>query len=164
MEYLYPFIGTDEETILWWQMIIRATIVFVIALIMIRIGGKRMFGKHSAFDIVLGIVLGSILGRAITGNAPFLSSIIAGFTLVFLHWLLAFLAYRLDFLGQYIKGNFQCLVENGEIKWDVMKRNNITENDLMEAVRMHGNGASIDSIRSAYYERSGDITVQIKKD
>ena len=161
MEFLYQFIGTDEETILWWQMIIRATIVFIIALIMIRIGGKRIFGKHSAFDIVLGIVLGSILGRAITGNAPFLSSIIAGFTLVALHWLLAFLSYRLNFLGQYIKGNFQCLVENGEINWDTMRKNNITENDLMEAVRMHGNGASISKVKSAYYERSGDITVQL---
>jgi uncharacterized membrane protein YcaP (DUF421 family) len=162
METLKIFIGSDADTILWWQVMIRAIIIFFIALVMVRFGGKRIFGKHTAFDIVLGIVLGSILGRAITGNAPFLTSIIAAFTLVFLHWLIAFFSIKWDLIGRLVKGNFQLLVKDGEIQWDNMKKNNISERDLHEAIRLHGNGAEVEKIETAYYERSGEISIQLK--
>lgn len=162
METLEVFIGSDADTILWWQVMIRAAIVFFLSLIMVRFGGKRIFGKHTAFDIVLGIVLGSILGRTITGNAPFLTSIVAAFTLVFLHWLIAFTSMKWDFFGVLVKGHFQILIKDGEIQWDNMKKNNISERDLHEAIRMEGNGAKVDDIETAYYERSGDISIQLK--
>lgn len=162
MEVLQYLIGSDADTILWWQVIIRATIVFLFAIIMVRLGGKRIFGKHTAFDIVLGIVLGSILGRTITGSAPFLASMIAASTLVFLHWLMAFTSFKWDSFGELVKGNFQVLVKEGEIQWDSMKRNHISERDLQEAIRLLGNGASIEDVKMAHYERSGDISIQVK--
>lgn len=162
MEMIQFLIGSGEETILWWQAAVRATIIFLLAIIMVRLGGKRIFGKHTAFDIVLGIVLGSILGRTITGNAPFLASIIAAFTLVILHWLMALTAFRWDFFGELVKGNFQVLVKDGEIQWESMRRNHISERDLEEAIRLDGNGASIEEVKVAHYERSGDISIQIK--
>lgn len=163
MEMIEYLIGT-EDRILWWQMIVRTTIIFFIALILVRFGGKRIFGKHTAFDIVLGIVLGSILGRAITGGAPFLTSMVAAFTLVLLHMMIAMTSYRWDFIGGLVKGNFQLLVKDGEIQWDNMKRNSISERDLEESMRMQGkNGVDIADIKTAYFERSGDISIQLKK-
>lgn len=162
MEIIQDFIGADKGAILWWQMILRATVIFFLALLMVRLAGKRIFGKHTAFDIVLGIVLGSILGRAITGDAPFLLTLLAAITLVFLHWLVAWVALKWDFVGTLVKGNYQALVKDGEIQWDKMKSNKITEKDLLEAIRLHGGGAPIEDIRSAYYERSGDISIQLR--
>ena len=162
MDMIRDLIGADEGGILWWQMIIRSTVIFFLALIMVRLGGKRIFGKHTAFDIVLGIVLGSILGRAITGNAPFFLTLLAAATLVCLHWLMAFIAVRWDSLGTLVKGNYQVLVKDGEVQWRNMKSNKISERDLLEAIRLHGDGAPIEKIQSAYYERSGDISVQLK--
>lgn len=162
MEMIQYLIGSGEETILWWQAAVRASIVFFLAIIMVRLGGKRIFGKHTAFDIVLGIVLGSILGRTITGNAPFFASIIAAFTLVFLHWLMAVTSFRWDSVGELVKGNFQILVKDGEIQWESMKRNHISERDLQEAIRLLGNGARLEEVKMAHYERSGDISIQIK--
>lgn len=69
-EFIYQIIGAEND-IKWWQMAIRAFIVFLVAIVLIRIGNKRIFGKYSSFDIVLGIILGSILSRAITGNLLF---------------------------------------------------------------------------------------------
>lgn len=162
MDTIHFFIGSDADTILWWQVMIRATIIFCIALVMVRFAGKRIFGKHTAFDIVLGIVLGSVLGRAITAHAPLITSIIAAFTLVFLHWLIAFISMKWDFFGVLVKGHFQILIKDGEIQWENMKKNNISERDLHEAIRIEGNGAKVDDIATAYYERSGDISIQLK--
>lgn len=164
MEMIQYLIGSGADTIMWWQAMIRATIVFFVAIVLVRLGGKRIFGKHTAFDIVMGIVLGSILGRTITGNAPFLASIIAASTLVFLHWLMALTAFRWDYFGELVKGNFQVLVKDGQIQWENMKRNHISERDLQEAIRLDGNGASVEEVKIAHYERSGDISIQIERD
>lgn len=86
--------GIHDETLTWWQMSFRAVGVFFAALLIIRIGNHRIFGKNTAFDIVLGVIYGSVLSRAITGNAPFWPTIAAAFTLVMLHKGLASLAYH----------------------------------------------------------------------
>lgn len=41
-------IGSDSDTITWWQMSIRAVIIFFYLLILIRVGSKRIFGKNTA--------------------------------------------------------------------------------------------------------------------
>ena len=66
-------ISTLNETIDWalginaqqlniWQMGLRAAIVYVAALLMVRIVGDRRFiGKYAAFDVILSIIFGSTL-------------------------------------------------------------------------------------------------------
>jgi uncharacterized membrane protein YcaP (DUF421 family) len=68
------------------QMSLRALVVFILATLMIRIGDKRFMGKSTALDVMLGIVFGSVVSRAITGNAPFFPTLAAGFVLVLAHW------------------------------------------------------------------------------
>jgi uncharacterized membrane protein YcaP (DUF421 family) len=42
-------------------------------------------GKAPAFDMMLGIMVGSIVSRAITGNAPLVPTLAATATLIALH-------------------------------------------------------------------------------
>jgi len=44
------------------QMAARAAIVYALTLVMVRLGKKRFLGKATAFDIILGIMPGSIVG------------------------------------------------------------------------------------------------------
>src|SRR5947207_3800715 len=81
------------------QMSCRAFVMFFIALALIRIAGMRTFGKRSAFDTIIGIMLGAILIRGVIGASPFLSVVAAGFVLVLLHRLLAWLSVRNETLG-----------------------------------------------------------------
>lgn len=157
MDFLNNLIGTSGEEILWWQMCIRALAVFAVAILLLHVSNKRIFGKHSSFDIILGIVLGSILGRNITGDAPFLASIAACFVLVLMHRLLSMLAFKSS-IGKMFKGDSTQLVRNGEINWKKMKQNQITENDLMEAVRLSG-ALHFKNVHAAFLERSGDISI-----
>ena len=54
LDFFEAAIGINEETLTWWQMAIRAVVVFIAAVVIVRIGNHRVFGKSSAFDIVLG--------------------------------------------------------------------------------------------------------------
>jgi hypothetical protein len=58
-------------------MALRAVVVYVVTVIIVRLGKKRFMGKGTAFDVILGIMLGSIVSRAITGNAPFFPALAA---------------------------------------------------------------------------------------
>lgn len=162
-EYVELIFGLKEEALTWWQMSARAVGVFFAALLIIRMGNHRIFGKNSAFDIVLGIIYGSILSRAITGNSPFVPTIVAAFVLVMLHKLLASFTFHSGFgLSSFIKGAPRTLVKDGKLQQKAMEENSITKNDLTEAIRSSGNFGGVDRIKYAYLERSGKISVILK--
>ena len=144
------------------QMSLRAFLVFLIAIVMLRIGNKRFMGKNTALDVMLGIVFGSTVSRAITGNAPFFPTLAASLALILMHWTLAAIAFRSDGFGQMVKGSNRLLVRDGEIQWKQMKSAHITEADLKEAMRNEGKAPEIKELKEAHLERNGDISIIMK--
>ncbi|HMJ64080.1 MAG TPA: YetF domain-containing protein, partial [Candidatus Binatia bacterium] len=92
------------------------------------------------------------------GSGAFFPTIICGFVLVALHRVMAAIAFRSHRFGELVKGADDLLVENGEIQWRAMRKNAVTERDLLERVRLHG-VESIRQIKSARMERNGDFSV-----
>lgn len=140
-------------------MAFRTLIVYAVTLAIVRAGNKRFIGKSTAFDVILGIMLGSIMSRAITGGSPFFGTMLAGALFVGLHWLLSVLAFKLDWFGAFVKGNPVLLIRDGEPQRAGLRRATLTERDLNEAQRLEGFEPDISKIQSAHLERSGDISV-----
>jgi uncharacterized membrane protein YcaP (DUF421 family) len=165
METLDFILGIGEKDLNWWQMSLRAIIVFFIALVYVRIANKRIFGRHSAFDIVLGVMYGSIMSRAITGNSPFYPTLAAGLVLILLHRLMAALAYKAGGpVSNMIKGKTVTLVKDGKFLREVMRAHNITENDVLETLRTNGSPEDVSKVSTACLERSGSISVVMQDD
>lgn len=141
------------------QMSVRALVVFILATLMIRIGDKRFMGKSTALDVMLGIVFGSVVSRAITGNAPFFPTLAAGLVLVLAHWGMGAIAFRSNGFGKVVKGSNRTLVIDGQIQWDEMKSGHISEDDLREAIRQSGHPPDVRRVKSAHLERDGGISV-----
>ena len=165
MEFDFNYLfGIGEDTLTWWQMSLRAIGVFMAALLIVRVGNPRVFGKNTAFDIILGIVFGSILSRAITGNSPFWPTLAAAQEQVELHPGLATIAYQTSGrFGDFLKGRPVKLIKNGKLLHDALQKYSVTENDLQEAVRIHGGSTDISTIETAYLERNGNISIICKK-
>lgn len=159
VQILEQALGLGADELNWYQMTLRALVIYITALMMVRVGEKRFLGKNTAFDVILGIILGSVVSRAINGSAPLFLTILAGFILVSTHWLFSYVAFRSDRFGDLIKGNKRQLVQDGEIQWKEMAKSNISKEDLMSQVRSEANRDSLDSIQKAYLERSGDISI-----
>ncbi|HLL76029.1 MAG TPA: YetF domain-containing protein [Pyrinomonadaceae bacterium] len=140
-------------------MSLRALVVFVAAIVMLKIGDKRFMGRSTAFDAALGIIFGSVVSRAITGNAPFGPTLAAGLVLVLLHWVLAAIAFRSHGFGNLVKGRNQLLVRDGEPLRNEMRKTHITEHDLNEALRKQGKPADMSQVREAHLERDGKISI-----
>jgi uncharacterized membrane protein YcaP (DUF421 family) len=155
-------LGIGPTDLTFWQISLRGVIVFLSALIMLRLGDKRFLSKRSAFDAVLGFILASMLARAVNGSSAFFPTIGGGFVLVGLHRLLAFLTRDAHWFGNLIKGKAELLISNGEIDRAVMRANDLSEHDLLEDIRINGNIGEIKEVRAAYYERNGQLSV-VKK-
>lgn len=140
------------------QMAVRAVIVYVLALIMVRLGKKRFLGKATAFDIILGIMLGSIISRAITGNSPFFPTLLAAAVLIAMHWLFTGIALRSHRFGTMIKGHPRLLVRDGKVDWQEMRAAHLTEHDLWEDLRQHG-VTDLAQVAEARLERNGGISI-----
>jgi uncharacterized membrane protein YcaP (DUF421 family) len=152
-------LGLDAQELAVGQMALRAVIVFVVALAYVRIGDKRLLGKGTAFDVVVAIMFGSVMSRAITTSEAFLPVVVAGGVLVFLHWLFAVLTFRSDRIGALVKGHERNLVVDGKIQWDQMAAAHVTERDLLRGLRERGGVEDVSDVDAARLERSGDISV-----
>lgn len=141
------------------QMTLRTIVVYVLSLVVIQLGSKRFLSRASAFDVIVGIMLGSIMSRAINGSAPFFPSLASGAVLVGMHWLLAVLAYHTDWVGPLVKGSRVLLIENGEIQAKGMRRAGLSKHDLRQALRIQNEDPDPAKVRLAYLERNGNISV-----
>ena len=150
-------VGNDDLTV--WQIGLRAFIIYGTAILLVKFGEKQFMGKNTAFDMILGIILGSVLSRAITGNASFFNLIGAGVILVGIHYLFAFVSYYSDWFGSFIKGSPRILVRDGEIQWDNMRKSHISNKGLEMALYSNGNVTELSQVKVARFERSGDIRV-----
>src|SRR5918911_3547035 len=87
-------LGQEAKEMTVGQMALRAAVVYVVTVAVVRLAKKRFMGRATAFDVILGIMLGSIVSRAVTGNAPFFPALAAGAVLVAMHWLFSSIALR----------------------------------------------------------------------
>jgi uncharacterized membrane protein YcaP (DUF421 family) len=145
------------------HMAARAVLTYVAALAMARVGERRFLGKGTAFDVILAVMFGSVVSRAITGSSPFFPALVAGLTLVLVHQAFAVIAFRFSGFGKLIKGNPRVLLRDGEIQWDAMHTSHISENDLRAALRSQAHVDDPSQVAEARLERSGDLSV-IKRD
>lgn len=160
MDALEQIIGLGKEAreLDVGEMALRAAIIYVVTLAIVRLGKKRFMGSGTAFDMIVGIMLGSMASRALTGNAPMVPTMTGAAVLVFMHWLFSGIALRAHSFGSLIKGNPQTLVRNGVVDESMMKKVHMTDRDLDEDLRGQG-VAKLSKVEEARLERSGRLSV-----
>ena len=151
-------LGLESKEINALQMGLRAVVVYVVTVLMVRLAKKRFMGRATAFDVILGIMLGSIVSRAVTGNAPFLPALVASAVLLVMHWVISASALRWHTFGGAVKGHSEVLVRDGQIDWTAMWRAHMTEHDLWEDLRGK-NISNLEQVAEARLERNGQLSV-----
>lgn len=159
----YSAIGEAGGDIGWPEMSVRALVIFIYGLAVTRLGVWRAFGRWSTPDIIVTIIVGSNLSRALTGPAPLLSTIVATTAFLILWWLVSFAASRSDTLDWLFKGSAVALVTGGAIDEDAMRKAVVSKRDLLEGLRQNGVAQPI-RVVTAFLERNGSITVTRDED
>ncbi|MDB6120676.1 MAG: hypothetical protein JWO08_4457 [Verrucomicrobiaceae bacterium] len=154
---------SEAQELTFSQVCLRGVVIFVAGLLMVRVADKRFYAKKSAFDILLALVLGSTLGRAINGSERLFETIGVCFLLVLIHRLMGFAACRYPSFEKIVKGHTNTLVKEGQVLKNNLYGHHLSEEDLNEQLRLQGNASSAEEVALACLERSGEISV-IKKE
>jgi uncharacterized membrane protein YcaP (DUF421 family) len=152
-------LGLEAKDLTFVQISLRGIIVFFSSLAMIRLGAKRFLAKKTAFDVILGLILASMLARAVNGTASFFPTLGGAFVVICVHRGLALLSFHSHWIGNLVKGSSDVLISDGVMQRKGMAKNHITENDLLEDLRLNAEIETVAKVGCARIERSGDISV-----
>ena len=163
-EFFTDLIGLHEtaQTISTGQISARTMVVFFVAIVLLRLSGRRTFASNSALDMVVKFMLGATLSRAIAADAPFFTILAAALTLVLVHRALAYLTYCYPALGRLVKGGASILAEGATIHHHELRRASISEEALQSGLRVGANLDDLAQAKTVRLEHDGTISV-VKK-
>lgn len=158
---LFTMIFGIQNHVSFMQELARAVLIFGYGLLLLRLSGRRTFGHWSALDIVVSVIVGSALGRAMTGSAPLPGTMGAAAVMVGLHVALSHLAARSRAVSGLLEGEAVLLVDHGKIDHAKRKAHMISENDLEAAMRQEGvdGKGGLENVKAVRLETSGEISV-----
>jgi uncharacterized membrane protein YcaP (DUF421 family) len=160
-DFIKEVFSLEKEALNVSHMILRGIVVYFFGMIATRLN-KRFIGIRTQFNFILYVMLGSLLATAITGNAPFFPVIGMTAVLIMLNWILVKLSYFFPSFEKLFKGFSEELVNDGNIQWKEMKKNAITQKDLMELIRVKTGTTDLQKVKNVFLESNGNISIILK--
>jgi uncharacterized membrane protein YcaP (DUF421 family) len=140
--------------------VLRAVVVYLFLLIVIRIAGKRSVSQLTTFDLVVILILSEATQQALLGDDfSVLNAFLVIMTLVGLQILFDSVGQRWKRFGRVIDGSPVVVLEDGRPLSDRLKRARVDEADILEQARRSQGIESLDQIKYAVLERGGGISV-----
>ncbi len=146
-----------------WEGIVRTLVVGFLAYLslvsILRISGKRTLAKLNAFDLVVTVALGSILASILVQKSvPLTDGITALVLLIGLQYLVTATSVRWEAFARGVRASPSLLVRNGEFCRGTMRRERVTEPEILSAVRASG-ASGVEDTAAVVLESDGTISV-----
>jgi uncharacterized membrane protein YcaP (DUF421 family) len=151
-------LSLKAEDLGFFHMAVRAFLMYLILIAVVRAAKKRFLGQPTAFDMILVIVLGSVAARALTGGSPYFPSVLALLVIVALHWIFSYVARDSRWFSGLIKGHSTLLVAEGRVQQGPLADAHMSRDDLDEDLRQQG-VSDPKNVKEARLERSGRLSV-----
>lgn len=143
----------------WWEFVVRALIIYVFLIVILRATGKRQIGQMSPFDLVLLLVLSNGVQNSMNGgDNSVLAGVILSITLISANWLTGKITFASKKAEHLIEGVPEVLVHNGKVYENTLADAQLTHHELMAAVRSEG-FSDLAELRAVILEIDGSISV-----
>ena len=143
-------------------MLLRSVIIYVCVLAVIRLMGKRQVGEMQPFEFVITLIIADLACNPMAElSVPLVHGIVPIITLMILHFLICFLARKVQFVRYVLTGRPAIVINPNGINFRELKELNMTLDDLIELMR-GCNVFKIEEIAYAIIETNGNLCV-IKK-
>ncbi|WP_145478655.1 DUF421 domain-containing protein [Stenotrophomonas rhizophila] len=147
----------------WWEFILRAVVVYVVVLGMVRLSGKRALGQITPFDVLLIVLLGNAVQNALLGKDTSLGGgLLLAATLISLNYGVGWLSQRSRRIEALVEGEPVLIARDGKLLDSVLRRELVTRADVEAAMRQQG-CAHISEVSMALLEINGHITIVTRK-
>ncbi len=143
----------------WWEFVLRAIVVYVLVLGMVRMSGKRALGQFTPFDVLLIVLLGNAVQNALLGKDTSLGGgLLLAATLVVLNYAVGWVSSRSLAVERLVEGEPVLIARHGELLESVLRQELVTRADFDVAMRQQG-CRDIAEVELALLETNGHITI-----
>jgi len=143
----------------WWEFVVRAVVVYLFLLALLRITGKRQVGQLAPFDLVLLLVLSNAVQNSMNGGDNSITGgMILAATLVGINSGVGWLTFRSKSFEGLIEGRPIILVHDGKIDHQALSQVQMTTHELDASLRAAG-CAGPTEVRFAVLENTGKVSV-----
>lgn len=142
-----------------WHFVLRAVLIYVLVMVLVRASGKRAVGQFTPFDLVLLILIGNAVQNGLNGGDNSLTgaALLAG-CLIGLNYAVAFVVARSPRIRAVVEGRAVVLARDGQVFREVLRRELVSNADFHEAMREAGCN-EIERVRLATLETDGRISI-----
>ena len=142
-----------------FRIIMVGAVAYAALVVFIRLYGKRTLSKMNAFDFVVTVALGSTLATVLLSKDVVLAEgLLALFLLCGLQFVVAYLSVRSRRLESMVKSEPTLLLYRGQFMSEAMRRERITEDEVLAALRSRGVG-DVSLAEAAVLESDGSVSV-----
>ena len=141
------------------NFIVRAVVVYLVILFLLRFSGKRQVGQMSAVEFVVVMLLSNAVQNSMNGGDNSLAGgLILACVLVAMSWLISNLNFRFKGFRHVVLGVPTLLIHKGVLIEESMKRERIARIDLATLLRKQGIH-HFHEVYTAILESDGSLSV-----
>lgn len=121
------------------EKILRPILVYLFLIVALRVFGKRELAQLNPFDLVVLLSLSNTVQNAIIGDDNSVTGgMIGALSLLAINWLLMWVLYRAPKVNEALEGSSTTLVRDGRIDEDALKKETLTEVELISVLNKNG--------------------------
>lgn len=141
----------------------KAVLMYVAALLMLRVGERRTLAQWTAVDFVAAAAIGAVVGRtAVASSQSFLTGAVALAVLIAAHRLVSLARFQ-PLLARLVDHRVRVLVAHGRLCRDQLRLCGLTADDVYAQLRRRG-VFDLAAIQYLLYESRGELTVVCEPD
>jgi uncharacterized membrane protein YcaP (DUF421 family) len=140
------------------EIVVRAAVLWLFVLIVMRAVGRKELSQLSAFEFVLLVVMGDLIQQGVTQqDTSVTAAMLAVATLALLTIAASYLAFRWRRLSPLIEGIPVVVVSDGSVLHQVLKIERLTLDEVEDAARAQGI-ADLREVRLGVIEADGNFS------
>ncbi len=146
----------------WWHFILRASVIYVVILLLLRLGGKRQIGQMGAGEFVAILLVSNAVQNAMNGGDNSLTGgMILASVLILLSVAFAYLTYKSRRWANLLEGTPTLLVHEGKLLHAHLEKELLNLHELKIMMRRQG-VHDLNDVAEAVLESDGQLSI-IKK-
>lgn len=141
------------------EIAVRTTLVYLVFIVVIRLGGRREVGQVTIFDLAALVLAANAVQPAMTGpDSSITGGVIILITIMLLNKLVERARARIPLVRQLFEFRGKAIARDGRWLSDAIRREGLDDEELVAALHEHGL-LSVEDVQLAVLEADGQISV-----
>jgi uncharacterized membrane protein YcaP (DUF421 family) len=141
------------------EIIVRGSVMYIALFVLLRLILKRQTGSVGMTDLLLIVLIADASQNAMAGEYRSLpAGIVLVSTIIFWSYALDWLSFQFEWFNRLVEPAPLPLIEEGKLLRRNMRKELITEDELMSQLRVHGLD-DFSKVKQAHMESDGRISI-----